>query len=198
MRVGTFAALIALGLGIGCPRPKGDTAATGDTAGGDTGPPWDTYAETLPDGTFAEIDLTDMTLVTETLVVQDLGVLSGFTRIDVLTGSSVLTGTAGWAANDSDAFAFTVAEPANVRMRAGWPDAAADLDFGIWYEDPDLGAVDLFSSFGDTYCLTGADPEECESAVPLEPGVPYYLLALGYTGTDEQAYQVELEWIAPS
>ncbi len=156
-------------------------------------------SETLPDVTVAELDLADYSLVEETLVAQELGMLSGLGYVDIVSGSSVLDPAySGWnGTNDSDAFAFTVPESMYVRMVAGWTDAAADIDFGIWYADPEYGIIDLFSSFGDSYCLTGANPEVCESVVTLEPDVTYYLLALGYLGTDEQPYTVELEWVAP-
>ncbi|MDP2304448.1 MAG: hypothetical protein Q8P18_00300 [Pseudomonadota bacterium] len=155
--------------------------------------------ETLPDTTLAEIDPAAYTLIADTLVAQELGMLSGLGYVDIVSGSSVLDpATSGWnGTNDSDAFAFTVPESMYVRMLAAWPDAAADIDFGIWYLDPEYGIVDLFSTFGDSYCLTGANPEVCESVVTLEPEVTYYLLALGYLGTDEQPYTVELEWVAP-
>lgn len=156
-------------------------------------------AETLPDTTLAELDLADYTLITDTLVSQELGMLSGLGYVDIVTGSSVLDPAAsGWnGTNDSDAFAFTVPESMNVRLIAAWPDATADIDFGIWYADADYGLTDLFSTFSDAHCLTAANPEVCESVVTLEPEVTYYLLALGYLGTDEQPYTVELEWVAP-
>jgi hypothetical protein len=155
--------------------------------------------ETLPDTTVAEIEPADTTLILETLVAQELGMLTGLGYVDIVSGSTVLDpAMSGWnGTNDSDAFAFTVPESMYVRMIAGWGDAEADIDFGIWYTDPDYGVIDLFSSFGTTYCLTGANPEVCESVVTLEPDVTYYLLALGYLGTDEQPYTVELEWVAP-
>lgn len=155
--------------------------------------------ETTPDTTLAEIDPAAYTLIEETLVAQELGMLSGLGYVDIVSGSSLLDPAgSGWnGTNDSDAYAFTVPESMYVRMSAGWPDVEADLDFGIWYADPEYGVVDLFSSFGDSYCLTGANPEVCESVVTLEPDVTYYLLALGYLGTDEQPYTVELEWVAP-
>lgn len=153
--------------------------------------------ETLPDQTVAEIDLADYTLIEATLVTQDIGMLSGLGYVDVVTGSSVMDPAySGWnGTNDSDAFAFTVPETMNVRMVARWDDAAADIDFGIWYPDPDYGLIDIFASWGDTYCLTGANPEVCETVVSLEPDTTYYLLALGYLGTDEEPYTVELEWL---
>jgi hypothetical protein len=156
-------------------------------------------AETLPDTTLAEIDLADYSLVADTLVAQDVGMLSGLGYVDIVSGTSVLDpSTSGWnGGNDSDAYAFTVPTSMYVRMSGSWPDSAADLDFGIWYADPDDGLIDLFSSWGDSYCLTGANPELCESVVTLEPDTTYYLVALGYLGTDEQPYSVELEWVAP-
>ncbi|MDP2317384.1 MAG: hypothetical protein Q8P41_31155 [Pseudomonadota bacterium] len=155
--------------------------------------------ETLPDTTLAEIDPADYTLVMDTLVAQEIGMLTGLGYVDIVSGSAVLDpAMSGWnGTNDSDAFAFTVPETMYVRMSAGWADPEADIDFGIWYADPEYGVLDLFSSFGDSYCLTGANPEVCESVVTLEPDVTYYLLALGYVGTDEQPYTVELEWVAP-
>lgn len=155
-------------------------------------------AESQPDTTIAELNA-DYTLNLDTLVSQDIGMLSGLGYVDILDGSSVLDpATAGWGGgNDSDAFAFTVPESVLVRMSAAWADVAADLDFGIWGDFPPYGTIDYFSSFSDSYCLTGANPEICETIVPLEPGITYYLVALGYLGTDEQAYHVELEWVAP-
>jgi hypothetical protein len=156
-------------------------------------------AETLPDETLAEIDLADNSLIAETLVAQDLGMLSGLGYVDVITGSSLHDPAAsGWnGTNDSDAFAFTVPELLGVRMVASWADSATDIDFGIWYADPDYGLIDLFSSWGSTYCMSAANPEVCESEIVLEPETTYYLLALGYLGTDDEPYTIELEWVAP-
>jgi hypothetical protein len=155
--------------------------------------------ETLPDTTNAVLSPADYTLDEATLNTQDVGMLSGLGYVDTFDGSIVFDPSAsGWnGTNDSDAYAFTVPESMYVRMTAGWPDAQADIDFGIFYADPTYGIIDLFSSYGDSYCLTSSDPEACESVVTLDPDTTYYLVALGYVGTDEQAYHVELEWVAP-
>ncbi len=149
--------------------------------------------ETLPDTTFAELDA-DSVLVLDTLVAQDLGMLSGLGYVDTIDGTSALTGTSGWATNDSDAYSFTVPESMNVRMTASWDNVADDIDFGIWGNYDPYGTIDYFSSFGDSYCLTGSDPEYCETVVTLEPDVTYYLLALGYAGAEDEPYHIELEW----
>jgi hypothetical protein len=126
---------------------------------------------------------------------------SGLGFVDVLDGTIAFDPSiSGWEGNDGDAYAFTVPETMYVSMNASWADAAADIDFGIWgvlpgYEE--FGIIDVFWSFSDAHCLTGANPEVCESLVPLEPDVTYYLVALGYLGTDDEPYHVELEWIAP-
>jgi len=157
------------------------------------------FAETLPDTTLAEINAADYTLILETLVAQDLGMLTGLGYVDVVDGSSdVSSGAGGWnGANDSDAYAFTVPETMYVSMVAGWADPSTDLDFGIWGDYPPYGTIDYFSSFSASYCLSVANPEVCSTVVPLEPGITYYLVALGYQGSDVEEYHVELEWIAP-
>lgn len=156
-------------------------------------------AETLPDETVADVSLADTTLDPTTLVAQEIGMLSGLGYVDIITGSSTFDPTfEGWGAgNDSDAFAFTVPESMYVRMKASWPDSTADIDLGIFYEDADYGYIDLFGSFGESYCMTGDDPEICTSVVTLEPEISYWVIPLAYAGTDEQAYTIELEWISP-
>lgn len=155
-----------------------------------------TITETEPDTTFAALDANSI-LVLDTLVAEDIGMLTGLGYVDVLEGNSdVSSGGVGWEFNDSDAFAFTVPEPMYVSMVASWPDTAADIDFGIFGDYPDYGYIDFFGSFSaSSYCMTGADPEVCTLVVPLEPGVTYYILALGYSGSDIQPYHIELEWI---
>jgi hypothetical protein len=81
-------------------------------------------------------------------------------------------------------------------MAVAWA-GGADLDIGIWYEDATYGAIDLFSSFSDDYCLTGDNPEVCESTFALEAGVAYHVIVLGYSGDGEVPYTLELEWSAP-
>ncbi len=151
--------------------------------------------ETLPDTTLAEINAADNSLILDTLVAQDLGMLSGLGFVDIISGSNTFDPAyAGWnLGNDSDAYAFTVPETLHVRLTAGWADPAADIDVGIWFADASAGVIDLF----DWACLTGANPEVCDSAVTLEPEVTYYLVSLAYAGTDEQAYTIELEWLSP-
>ncbi len=157
-----------------------------------------TLTETLPDVTNGDINAADYTLILDNLVVQDIGMLSGLGYVDIVDGSSDMSsGGSGWDANDSDVFAFTVPEPMYVSMVASWPDTTADIDFGIWGNYDPYGVIDYFSSFSSSYCLTGADPEVCTLIVPLEPEVQYYLVALGYLGTDDEPYHIELEWIAP-
>jgi hypothetical protein len=155
--------------------------------------------ETLPDTTLAEIVDADNTVVLETLVAQDLGMLSGLGYVDVISGSVVLDPAfEGWnGTNDSDAYAFTVPEAMSVRMTTSWPDATADVDIGIWGDVADWGRVDLFWYYGDDNCLSGDNPEVCELVVTLEPETTYYVVVLGYLGTDEQPYTVEMEWVAP-
>ena len=156
-------------------------------------------AEVLPDTTVANVDEATTVLDSATLVAQDAGMLTGLGYVDIFTGSSVLDpARVGWGGgNDSDAFAFTVPESMRVRMSVAWPDKTADIDIGIFYADPDYGVIDLFGSFGDSYCMTGDNPEVCESVVTLEPEVTYYVVPLGYSGTDEQPYTIELEWLTP-
>lgn len=158
-----------------------------------------TVVEEQPDATNADVVFNDevgvYTLDFDTLAVQDLGMLSGLGYVDVVDGN-ITFGGEGWnGANDSDAFAFTVPEPMYVSMVAGWPDASADIDFGIWGDYEPYGVLDYFSSFSNSYCLTGADPEVCTTVVPLEPDIQYYLVALGYLGGDAQDYHIELEWL---
>ena len=140
----------------------------------------------------------DTTLEESTLVAQDVGMVSGLGFVDVFDGTIEFDPTVeGWEGNDSDVFAFTVPEPMYVRMTVGWPDAAADIDIGIFGAYEDFGLVDWFSGFGDSYCLSSANPEVCETVIPLDPAVTYYLAVLGYAGTDPQAWHAELEWVAP-
>lgn len=151
--------------------------------------------ETQPDETIAQIDA-DYTLIEATLVAQDLGMLSGLGFVDTMDGFSTLSGAVGWDGNDGDAFSFTVPETMNVRLSGSWPNAADDIDFGIWGYYEGSGVIDWISSFSDTYCLTGANPEVCETMVPLEPEVTYYLVALGYAGdVEDEPYHIELEWV---
>jgi hypothetical protein len=154
--------------------------------------------ETVETGdSFAQLDA-NYALVTDTLVAQDIGMASGLGFVDVFDGTIAFDpAVSGWDGNDADVFAFTVPEPMAVKMVAAWADTAADIDFGIFGTYGEYGIIDWFSSFGDTYCLTGANPEVCETVLPLEPDVQYYLVALGYLGTDEEPYHVELEWLAP-
>ncbi len=152
--------------------------------------------ETLPDTTIAEVDANTV-LNVDTLVAQDIGMLSALGYVDVITGSTTFDGSEGWGGgNDSDAYAFTVPDSRYVVMRAEWPDSTADIDLGIFYDDPDYGYIDLMA-YGDTWCMTGADPEVCESVITLEPDTTYWVVPLGYLGTDEQPYTIELEWVAP-
>jgi hypothetical protein len=124
--------------------------------------------------------------------------LSGLGYVDVVDGSIALSGSDGWnGANDSDAYMFTVPESMRVSMVASWPNATSDIDFGIWGDYDPYGQLEYFSSFSDSYCLTGSDPEVCETVVTLEPDITYYLVALGYAGTGDEPYHVELEWLAP-
>ena len=155
--------------------------------------------EALPDTTVAPMLEGTSTLDGSGLVAQDAGTLSAVGRVDSVTGTCVLDASQqGWnRANDSDAFTFHVPAPTRVRLDADWPDPDADLDFGIWYDDADLGFVDLFSSGGPGSCLTGDHPSECVSDYVLDPEVTYQLLVMGYLGTDEQAYSMTLEWLAP-
>lgn len=151
--------------------------------------------ETLPDTTVALLDA-DYALIEDSLVAQDLGMLSGLGYVDIVDGASTLTGGDGWDANDGDAYSFTVPATTNVRLTASWPSASADIDFGIWGYYEGYGIIDWFSSFGDSYCLTGSNPESCETVVTLEPDVTYYLVALGYAGdAGDEPYHVELEWM---
>lgn len=157
-----------------------------------------TIAEALPDTTNGDINAADYSLILDTLVVQDVGMLSGLGYVDIVDGASDMSsGASGWDGNDSDVFAFTVPEPMYVSMVAGWADTTADIDFGIWGNYDPYGVIDYFSSFSSSYCLTGADPEVCTLIVPLEPDVQYYLVALGYLGSGDEPYHIELEWIAP-
>lgn len=153
--------------------------------------------EEQPDATVAELDA-DLILVEDTLAAQDLGMLSGLGYVDIVDGTIEFDpAVSGWTGNDGDAFAFMVPETMYVKLTASWEDAAADVDFGIWGYYEGYGFIDWFSSFGDSYCLTGANPEVCETIVPFEPETTYYLVALGYLGTDDEPYHVELEWLAP-
>lgn len=155
-------------------------------------------AEELPDVSLAEVDPATGVLDTTTLVAQDIGLLSGLGYVDIITGSTTFDPSyEGWnAGNDSDAYAFTVPESVRVRMKVTWPDDTADIDVGIFFDDPDYGFSDLMG-YSDPNCMTGADPEVCTSVITLEPEIPYYVVPLGYLGTDEQPYTVELEWMAP-
>ena len=140
----------------------------------------------------------DTTLEEATLMAQDVGMASGLGFVDIFDGTIEFDPTVeGWEGNDSDVFQFTVPEPMFVRMTVGWADPAADIDIGIFGAYEDYGLVDWFSGLGDSYCLTGSNPEVCETVVELQPGQPYYLAVLGYLGTDPQAWHAELEWIAP-
>lgn len=153
--------------------------------------------EEQPDTTTAELDA-DLILIEETLAAQDLGMLSGLGYVDLVDGITEFDpAVSGWTGNDGDAFSFMVPETMYVKMTASWEDGAADIDFGIWGFYEGYGFIDWFSSFGDTYCLTGANPEVCETVVPFEPETTYYLVALGYLGTDDEPYHIELEWLAP-
>jgi hypothetical protein len=155
--------------------------------------------EVVPDTTLAEVDEATGILNTDTLVAQEVGMLSGLGYVDLIDGSSVLDPSAadGWnTGHDSDAYAFTVPEEMYVTMTVDWPDTTADLDIGIWSQDAYYGMIDLFA-YSDVTCSTGSDPEVCEAAYPLEPDTQYYVLVLGYHGVDEQPYQVQLEWVAP-
>ncbi|MFN7146867.1 MAG: hypothetical protein ACK4YP_24040, partial [Myxococcota bacterium] len=155
-------------------------------------------AEEVPDVTLAEVDAATGVLDTTTLVAQDIGLLSGLGYVDIITGTTTFDPSyEGWnLGNDSDAFAFTVPESMYVRMKVTWPDKTADIDIGIFFDDPDYGFSDLMG-YSDPNCMTAADPEECTSVITLEPEIPYYVVPLGYLGTDEQPYTVELEWMAP-
>jgi hypothetical protein len=160
-----------------------------------------TITEELPDVTVAVVQ-SDYSVVAEDVVAQDVGMLSGLGYVDVVDGAVDMSGGAsGWnGTNDSDAYAFTVPEEMYVSLVASWADAASDIDFGIWGNYDPYGVIDYFSSFSSTttnYCLTGANPETCTLEVPLEPGVTYYLVALGFQGNDVEPYHIELEWIAP-
>ncbi len=148
--------------------------------------------EATPDTTTVSLDA-NYALVPDTLVAQDLGMLSGLGYVDTIDGSLTLAGT-GWAANDGDAYSFTVPAAVNVRMTASWSNTTDDLDFGIFGDYQTYGYIDWFSSFGSTYCLTGSDPEACATEVQLEPDTTYYLVALGYAGNEEEPYHIELEW----
>lgn len=150
--------------------------------------------ETLPDVTVAQLDAVGY-LDETTVVAQDLGMLSGLGYVDTIDGSSTLTGLEGTDQNDIDVYSFTVPEAMNVRMVASWPNVVTDIDFGIWGNDPAYGTFDWFS-WGDTYCQTAADPEACETVVAFEPGLTYYVLAMGYLGDPgEEPYHIELEWV---
>lgn len=155
--------------------------------------------EKLPDTTTAEMVPATSTVSPGTLVAQDVGLLSDIGLVDTVQGTVRLDpGTQGWGdPNDTDAFGFQVPTRARVQLSAAWPDTEADLDFGIWFEDEDLGMVDLFSSFGPGSCLTADAPPVCVSDYVLEPEVDYALLALGYLGTEAQAYTITLTWLAP-
>jgi hypothetical protein len=158
-----------------------------------------TIAEALPDQTTAEMEPGTSTLVAESLVAQEAGVASAIGVTDTVNGTIVLDPDhQGWnGTNDSDAFTLHVPADARVRLTASWPDATADLDFGIWYDDESLGFVDLFSSWGPGSCLAGDAPSECVSDYVLLPETPYELIALGYLGTEDQPYTITLEWLAP-
>lgn len=151
--------------------------------------------ETTPDTSVAKLDA-DYALIEDSLVAQDLGMLSGLGYVDIVDGTATMSGADGWDANDGDAYAFTVPATTNVRLTASWPDAADDIDFGIWGYYEGYGIIDWFSSFGDSYCLTGSNPESCETVVTLEPDTTYYLVALGYAGeSGDEPYHIELEWM---
>lgn len=189
----------------GCPDDvdKGDLEDTAgpidtatDTADPGTGLP-DPFTETLPDTTVAELDDADYSLVPDSLVFQTLGTMTGLGFVNTVTGSIVFEpDVPGWNEHDSDAYAFEVPVSAYVRMRASWDDPLADLDFGIFHDDG-TQILDLFLTYGESWCWSTANPEVCTTPVTLEPGETYYLVALGYLGTDEQAYSIALEWIAP-
>ena len=154
--------------------------------------------ETEPDTTVAVVSPADTTLDLATLLAQDMGIASGVGFVDVIDGGSDMTsGVEGWGDNDGDAFSFTVAESVKVKMVASWPDPAADVDLGIFGPYEDGTTIDYFGSFGATYCMTAADPEVCTMEVTLDPGVTYWVVVLGYLGTDIQPYHIELEWLRP-
>ncbi len=149
------------------------------------------------DDTVVEIDA-EYKLNGDTVVAQDVGALSGIGFVDTFDGFLALSGGVGWEANDADAYAFTLVEPASVIMTGSWGNASSDLDFGIWGYVDGTGWVDWFSNFSsyESYCLYASNPEICTTVVPLDPDVTYYLIALGYSGdAGDEPYHIELEWI---
>lgn len=159
-----------------------------------------TVDEVLPDTTVAIINADDYnSLATDQLVAQDIGVVSGFGFVDVLNGSITFDPAyEGWnGGNDSDAWQFTVPDYIRAKMTVTWTDPSTDLDIGIWGDTTDYGGYGVIDwmLFGDTYCLTSADPEICTLEVALDPAYTYYVVVLGYAGSDEMPYTVELEWL---
>jgi hypothetical protein len=182
---------------LDCPDVSDTDTAGGDDSGTDTdeGPSGKQVVES--DESYAELDA-DYALVTSTLEAQDVGMVAGPGFIDTFEGTIDFDPSAsGWYGNDADAYSFTVPAEMIVTLTGGWNDVAADMDFGIFGAYQDYGLIDWFSSFGDSYCLTGANPEICQTEVPLQPDVQYYLVVLGYLGTGTERYDVELEWTAP-
>lgn len=153
------------------------------------------FTEELPDETTVELN-ENIEIVLATLVAEDLGELSAGGAIDTLDGNLTLNGAEGWGSNDSDAFRFQVAADQHVRLAATWGNDVNDLDFGIFGRFPadDGPYVDWFSTYGESHCRTDANPEVCVTTVSLSADTRYYLLALAYLGTGDEAYHVELEW----
>ncbi|MFZ5478554.1 MAG: hypothetical protein ACOZNI_17420, partial [Myxococcota bacterium] len=148
--------------------------------------------EEEPDATEAHLDA-DYLLVLDTLAAQDIGVVSGLGFVDTIDGVlNVVSDSGVYDDNDSDAYAFQVAEELHVTMTAGFDNAAADLDFGLF------GEYDgVWLDYTDYTCFNVLNPELCTTVVPLQPGATYYVLALGYSGIGDDAYHIELEWAAP-
>lgn len=151
-------------------------------------------AETLPDTTFAELD-GNYNLVLDTLVAQEGGALTGPGFVDSVDGTMSLTGGDGWEVNDSDAYQFTVTEAGYASITAAFddPSATADLDF-MFYGDDGSGTYIDYMYFD---CASVVNPELGTLYIPTAPDMTYYLLALGYSGSGDIPYHIEIEWTAP-
>ena len=155
--------------------------------------------EALPDRTVAPMEPSSSILLHDSLVSQQVGVLSAVGLVDTVNGGCAFaTGTTGWeGGNDSDAYTFAVPARARLALTGDWDDESADLDFGVWALDEAAGWVDIFSQYGPDTCLASDKPSLCESSVALEPDTEYQLIVLGYLGEGVEPYEISLEWLAP-
>jgi hypothetical protein len=150
-------------------------------------------SEPLPDTTTATMQADYVSLLPEATTTADLGELAPCPLL--LTGTLGLTGVNGWGSNDSDAWTFTLPEPATIQLNASWHDDA-DLDFGVWGEGEDGVWSNQMDTSAADGCTGNTNPARCTTPAPLQADTTYYLLALGYLGAadTDDAYTITLEW----